>query len=494
MKILLVTILFGGVLLPSIARGEVGMPPLLFRDDVPNDKGRVTAFKVIHDGIECDWRTRAGIGDTIRLGINGLSEWLETLQAKKIITSTLTGEELIKEQLPNLRLILGGHVLRTLSPNGYFFKDNPNWPIYQGEDNAQQKKLAADRLWINFTLARDCLNPDSREDWQKVLQTPGIWPLMTLETGIYDLKTNSAHILASRVTPGAYGSDLPFHLSRFDWDGWTILSAVLLMASLVLFLYLACRTGIVRDDSQPLREDGLPPYSLGRCQMAFWFFLTAWAFFFLWLVTGRGDINTINPTVLTLIGISAGTALGSAIITNNQTDPEARNQEPERNFPEEISAVRKEIRETPRTTWAKIRTIRAEQEALQSEARQASPDDPPDVALAQKIKDAEDRLNALHDPHETLKVLEAEYKKWRRDHRGQFFEDILSETGASGARQIITFHRFQIAMWTLVLGIIFASDVLTKLTMPNFDSTLLVLMGISSGTYLGFRLPTPAQR
>lgn len=51
----------------------------------------------------------------------------------------------------------------------------------------------------------------------------------------------------------------------------------------------------------------------------------------------------------------------------------------------------------------------------------------------------------------------------------------------------MSFHRFQIIVWTLVLGVVFCSEVLTKLGMPNFGSTLLILMGVSSGTYLGFK-------
>ena len=55
---------------------------------------------------------------------------------------------------------------------------------------------------------------------------------------------------------------------------------------------------------------------------------------------------------------------------------------------------------------------------------------------------------------------------------------------------MITFHRFQIVVWTLVLGMVFVSNVLNDLVMPTFDASVLVLMGISSGTYLGFKLPT----
>ena len=68
--------------------------------------------------------------------------------------------------------------------------------------------------------------------------------------------------------------------------------------------------------------------------------------------------------------------------------------------------------------------------------------------------------------------------------------DILSDDAVPGAQRIITFHRFQIVVSTLVLGMIFLSNVLSDLVMPTFDSSVLVLMGISSGTYLGFKLPT----
>jgi len=52
-----------------------------------------------------------------------------------------------------------------------------------------------------------------------------------------------------------------------------------------------------------------------------------------------------------------------------------------------------------------------------------------------------------------------------------------------------SFHRFQIFAWTIVLGIIFVSSVYNNLSMPEFSTTLLGLMGISSGTYIGFKFP-----
>ncbi len=64
-----------------------------------------------------------------------------------------------------------------------------------------------------------------------------------------------------------------------------------------------------------------------------------------------------------------------------------------------------------------------------------------------------------------------------------FLNDVLSDpTG-------ISLHRFQMFVWTVVLGVIFIGSVYKNLAMPQFSATLLGLMGISSGTYLGFKVP-----
>jgi hypothetical protein len=64
-----------------------------------------------------------------------------------------------------------------------------------------------------------------------------------------------------------------------------------------------------------------------------------------------------------------------------------------------------------------------------------------------------------------------------------FLNDVMSDpTGVS-------LHRFQMFVWTLVLGVIFCGSVYKNLEMPEFSATLLGLMGVSSGTYLGFKVP-----
>jgi hypothetical protein len=64
-----------------------------------------------------------------------------------------------------------------------------------------------------------------------------------------------------------------------------------------------------------------------------------------------------------------------------------------------------------------------------------------------------------------------------------FIKDALQDDAGS-----VSFHHFQMFVWTLVLGIIFIMEVWRKLAMPEFNDTLLGMMGISSGTYIGFML------
>lgn len=66
-----------------------------------------------------------------------------------------------------------------------------------------------------------------------------------------------------------------------------------------------------------------------------------------------------------------------------------------------------------------------------------------------------------------------------------FFKDIFSDAGG------VAFHRFQMFVWTLALGIVFIVKVARNLEMPDFDTSVLGLMGISSGTYLGMKIPEP---
>lgn len=403
----------------------------------------------------------AQIGDGVSLELQNLAGWLEKLKTDKVISSGETGAALVAEQLPNLRLFIGEHLMRTLQPTQYV-KDDPSWYPHDPE----QSKVATGRSWLEFNLKREPVNKESRADWDQVLRTSGFTPKMPLAVGIYNANRNTAHVMALPVGAEEDDPQMEFHFRRIGWDGWTVFGLIVLGVAAIVFLYMSVRSGMVRDTTCPVREDGLPPFSLGRCQMAFWFFLVISAFYFLWVITGRGDTDTINSTVLSLIGISAGTALGSAILSKNEAATSAAGgvapAQPAIVYPDAIKAAQ-----------AALALAKVDREKI-------IPGDA--AALA---------ANDLQITARTSEVarLKAALKRWRALHRSQLLLDLLSENDTSaGPDRVITFHRFQIVVWTLILGIVFVSEVLTKLAMPAFDSTLLVLMGISSGTYLGFRV------
>jgi hypothetical protein len=62
-----------------------------------------------------------------------------------------------------------------------------------------------------------------------------------------------------------------------------------------------------------------------------------------------------------------------------------------------------------------------------------------------------------------------------------FLNDILNENGG------VALHRLQIAVWTLILGVVFFAEIYHSFRLPAFDTNLLILMGISGTTYVGFK-------
>jgi hypothetical protein len=62
-----------------------------------------------------------------------------------------------------------------------------------------------------------------------------------------------------------------------------------------------------------------------------------------------------------------------------------------------------------------------------------------------------------------------------------FFKDILSDGGIPGI------HRLQNILFTVIMGGIYLYRAVAELYLTEFDTNLLILMGISSGTYLGVK-------
>lgn len=237
---------------------------------------------------------------------------------------------------------------------------------------------------LNFVLER---NETSRDVWTHLLGKP-----------TFKNREISVSVGLEDESPVPSTSTLLLEVIPF---GWFALWATIFFALVAIFWALAVHSDVLRDTGPQPALGSRKPYSLARTQAAVWFFLILASYLFIGLVTGDYG-STITGTVLGLMGISAGTAVGSSVIDQGRVSP------------------------------------------------------PPSSAA-------------------TIVIPPASVTK------GRWWLDILSD------EQGVNFHRFQMASWTLVLSIIFIQQVYRSLAMPDFDNTLLGLLGISAGTYLGLK-------
>jgi hypothetical protein len=228
---------------------------------------------------------------------------------------------------------------------------------------------------LTFALER---NQKNKEIWRQYLYNPLFEPDETLRV--------SVGVRGSSPLPRAERANMELRLKKLYVDSWTFVFLALLIGVAVALVVYARKSDMLRE-GPPI--DGVRrPYSLARVQMAWWFFLLVVGYVFLFLVTDAR--NSISPSLLGLMGISAATALAAVAVT-----PAGR---------------------------------------------------------------------------QTATV--------------SFWHDLVSDD-----RGTVALDRFQVVVWTFVLGGIFLYSVLWDLTMPEFSATMLALMGISSGTYIGFKLP-----
>ena len=235
---------------------------------------------------------------------------------------------------------------------------------------------------------------------------------------------------------------------------------VVIALTFVLLIWLARSTNLIRDGGTRVPGQ-LRPYSLGRAQMAFWFFLIYASYVTIWLITDA--LDTITASLLALMGISAGTALSEAMIDSGKMDANADQLQ-------RLAADKQSLEQSIPEVQTQISTL-AGKTALTSEDTLTLD------SLNKQLQDSRQRLSQVNQQIQNLTpATDTVVSK-------NFIRDILSDGGG------YSFHRFQIFAWTLVLGIIFISSVYNNLTMPEFSATLLGLMGISSGTYIGFKFP-----
>jgi hypothetical protein len=284
-----------------------------------------------------------------------------------------------------------------------------------------------ERGWLIYRLAR---TEDDDDAWHLLLgNTSSLVRRLSLSVGL-----DASHPIPTDVEAFPLAVIHPWELAIF---------ALLLGAALAAFFSAARRTDLLRDRTAEVPPGAVRPYSLARCQMAWWFFLVVAAYVFIWLAID--ELDTITPSVLALIGIGAATALGAGMI---DTDKKKNGEEATR----ALRTARATLQEAPAAAAGDMATQVAQQ-----------------VQMSRLQQRADDMEGAV-----------------KGGSRG-FRRDLLWDGDG------LSLHRFQIVVWTLVLGFIFVASVYAELAMPDFSATLLGLMGISSGTYLGFKLPERQQ-
>ena len=348
------------------------------------------------------------LDDVLELHIRGLEKWAETHDVNKLVP------------------YIDGRAIRG------------NYP----------EELHVDRGRVIYHLE---ISPENRKTWIDLLGEPNsIRKQVTLSVGLEDGSAfDSVHerdnMVTMTVISPVYG----------------IASLLIIGATLVLLVWLARSTNIIRERGPAPAPGKRRPYNLGRAQMAFWFFLIYSSYLTIWLITGA--LDTITASLLALMGISAGTALGEAMIDDGK-DTAQTNQA--RDLTAEKNALEQSITETQAQLDA------ANQMASSQVTDQSNRD-----ALNRQLTDSRTRLGQIDQQLRTLSSQQPPTVS------SGFLRDILTDsTGYS-------FHRFQIFAWTIILGIIFISSVYNSLSMPDFSTTLLGLMGLSAGTYIGFKFP-----
>lgn len=283
--------------------------------------------------------------------------------------------QIITVDVENLSNWSAGHDPRKLVP---FLNGRALAGLYPEEVNLHQNRLL-------FHLRR---TPESRKVWEMLFHEPVLTRQVSLSIGLenqspFDSVFDSDSKLTVTIIPKT----------------WGIVSLAATLAIFVLLVYLATHTNMLRSPGPCSATGRRRPYDVGRVQSAIWFFIVSTSYLGLWLITG--DLDTITPSVLGLMGISAATVVGANLIATSGVD----------------------INE-PTLTPGSSATSTSQ----------------------------------------------------------GFLTDVLSD--ANG----YSFHRFQMFCWTILLGLIFISSVYDNLAMPQFSASLLALMGVSSGTYLGFEM------
>lgn len=292
--------------------------------------------------------------------------------------------------------------------------------------------------YVKFTLRIDPYDRDDRTRWAKIVGS-----MRRYVEGVTFTVANgkSGQVFASRQR-------LIINL----YPKYTPLVIAGLIVLLICLIVFGIKSNMLRDNPSGEKDPiANYPVSLGRVQMAFWFYLVIAGYLYIWLLTGQS--YTPTGSILALLGISSATGFAAAIVDRSKTSD----------------------------TNNKRSTLEIQKSALESSIAQIQNTHPADGSeLAKRLVDMSHQLK-------TVELQFANIPKPVASSSKGVTKDLFCDGDG------VSFHRFQIIVWTIVLGVVFINAVHHELAMPDFDATLLGLMGLSSGTYIGFKFPEKAK-
>jgi hypothetical protein len=285
---------------------------------------------------------------------------------------------------------------------------------------------------------------DSNQTWAAVLGSPDSYTRkVDLTVGFSD---------GTKWPSRAHGSIVVLP------PGW-FWSCVIFLAVLLLALsYCAINSNILRDIEPTPGYDQKKTLSLARVQMAVWFFVVISSFLLIWSITG--DTHLSN-TALTLMGISLGTGLAATVVdSNKRTAAKTQSDSLTAERSTIITRIMQLRQELNLDQDSNVAALAATRQTFQNELNERTA-----------------RLAAVNN-----QLTELQHSLLPAPAQGIALDLLTDANGAA-------LHRFQMAAWTVVLVVIFLRRVYVELAMPELDATLLALMGISNGTYIGFKVP-----
>lgn len=409
----------------------------------------------------------AAFGETIEVEVKDLNSWISSRISKMPkLYEGRTLEDAIEYRKTHLCLIINGEAFEDIKPDRIEdFK--PLWPYHRPDlynpSDSQERKTAIGKKWDDskgYTLLRFTLTRTDADYllWCKLLSAPqNIKQRIEVSIG-FKTEDGVWYAIPSWVRRPVVVNeiDLPQYDFSIQFSQWTELCfwMVLIFLSLVLLSCLAHVPGVLRDPFAPVRPDGLQPYSLARLQMVCWLYIIVCTYLLLWKVTGR--IDTLSASATILLGISAFTAVGSGVIGANLSSS---------NPPTALLAS--DIEKMHPYFWDVLL-------APNQRKRDAYIKD-----LKEKITNAsaKDRKSSA----ERLQALDQAERYFKTNVIFRFMKDLIMDGPSANP------GRFQMLVWTAVLAGVFIYETWSKLKMPEFDNSVLALMGISSGAYLGFK-------